>query len=173
MTRRSGAPGGRAVTRPYVDPGVLPPDDFGRPVFEFDRRLRALERAFYRHVLRVIDLDALFGLEQQLWSRLQEQGLTDDQVLDLSNTIIERALERVGRDPIRAMKEGVMGPGGHITPSPEAPHESCPFCDGEPDDGEPEDGAGSADDGGRDRDGDDDDGDGDGPPAPGPQPGAP
>ena len=142
MTRRTGAPGGRAVSRPYVEPGVLPPEDFGRPVFELDRRLRAVERAFYRHVLRVIDLDALFDLEQQLWSRLQDQGqLTDDQVLDLSNAIIERALERVGRDPTRAVRVGVIGPGGGIIPAPEEPHERCPFCDGDGDgDGGPDDG---------------------------------
>jgi hypothetical protein len=122
-----------------------PDDDFGRPVFEFDCRLRALERAFYRHVLRVIDLDALFDLEQQLWSLLQDGPLTDDQVLDLSNTIIERALERVGRDPIRTMRPGVSGPDGHVTPAPEAPHEHCPFCDDGPDDGDdgPDDGAGA------------------------------
>jgi len=139
------------VSRPYVNPGAMPPDDdFGRPVFEFDCRLRALERAFYRHVLRVIDLDALFNLEQHLWSLLQDQSqLTDDQVLDLSSVIIERALERVGRDPIRAMKEGVMGPGGHIIPAPEEPHERCPFCDGEPEDGEDgSDDAGGPNDGG-------------------------
>ena len=153
MTRRSNARG--RAKRPFVDPGVLPPDDGGRPVFEYDRRLRALERAFYRHVLRVIDLDALFDLEHQLWSLLGNHGpLTDDQVLDLSNVIIERALERVGRDPIRAMRPGVMGSDGHVTPAPEEPHEHCPFCDGEPedgesgpddDDGEPEDGEGGRD----------------------------
>jgi hypothetical protein len=88
-------------------------------VFEFDRRLRALERAFYRHVLRVVDLDALFDLEQRLWVRLADRGrLTDDQVLDLSNAIVERAFDRLGRDPIRAMQEGVIGPDGRIAPVP-------------------------------------------------------
>ena len=84
----------------------------------------------------MIDLDALFDLEQQLWSLLQDGPLTDDQLLDLSNVIIERALERVGRDPIRAMRPGVSAPGGHMIPAPEEPHEHCPFCDGEPADGE-------------------------------------
>jgi len=100
VTRRSKR--GGAIGRPYVDPGAMPPDDFDRPVFEYDRRIQEIERAFYRHVLRVIDLDALFDLEQQLWPLLQDQGqeqrpLTDDQVLDLSNAIA-RALERVGHD---------------------------------------------------------------------------
>jgi hypothetical protein len=104
---------------------------FGRPLFEFDRRLHALERALYRHVLRVIDLDALFALQRQLWPLLKDQSqLTEDQVLDLSNVFIERALERVGRDPIRAVRVGVIGPDGYVIPAPEAPHEHCPFCDG-------------------------------------------
>jgi hypothetical protein len=134
VTRRSG---GRAVIRPYVEPGILSSGDFERPVFEFDRRLRALERAFYRHLVRVVDLDALFALEQRLWVRLDaRRRLTDDQVLDLSNAIIERAFERLGRDPIRAMQEGVIGPDGRIAPAPEAPHEHCPFCDDEPEGGE-------------------------------------
>ena len=137
MTRRSNAPGGRAIGRPYVDPGNLS-ENFSHPVFEYDRRIQEIERAFYRHLLRVIDLDALFDLEQQLWSQLQDRRpLTDDQVLDLANAIIARALERVGRDPIRAMKGGAAGPDGRVIPVPEAPHEQCPFCDGEPEDGEP------------------------------------
>ena len=37
MTRRSNAPGGRAVIRPYVEPGTLSTGDFERPVFEFQR----------------------------------------------------------------------------------------------------------------------------------------
>ncbi|HWU85650.1 MAG TPA: hypothetical protein VN253_00135, partial [Kofleriaceae bacterium] len=43
-----------------------------------------------------------------------------------------------GRDPVRAMKEGVLGPGGHVVDAPEEPHERCPFCDGD-DGGEPDD----------------------------------
>jgi hypothetical protein len=155
VTRRPNAPDDRAQ-RPFSL--FLPPDRFDRPAFEFDRRLHALERAFYRHLLRVIDLDALFGLELRLWSLLCKHGrLTDDQVLDLSNVIIERALEHVGRDPIRAMRLGVIGPDGRVTPAPETPHERCPFCDsdseagdGDPDDGDddPEDGKRGPDNGG-------------------------
>jgi hypothetical protein len=98
-------------------------------MFGFDRELGTLERAFYRHLLRAIDLDALFGLEQMLWCELQELELfTDDQVLDISNAILSRALERVAHDPRRSMKEGTIGPGGRLVDVPEAPHGNCPFC---------------------------------------------
>jgi len=130
VSRRTGARGPCFAGRPYIDPGaagpLLEPD---RPMFVFDRRLGALERAFYRHLLRAIDLDALFCLEQALWSELQELELfTDDQVLDLSNAILARALERVAHDPVRSMKQGTLGPGGHVVDVPEAPHGDCPFC---------------------------------------------
>jgi hypothetical protein len=129
VSRRSG----RApcfAGRPYIDLGAAGPlQEPDRPVFGFDRRLGALERAFYRHLRRAIDLDALFGLEQLLWSELQELELfTDDQVLDLSNAILARALERVAHDPLRSMKEGTRGPGGCLVDVPEAAHGDCPFC---------------------------------------------
>ena len=103
MSRRHRARGPCFLGRPYIDPGaagpLLEPD---RPLFMFDRGLAVLERAFYRHLLRTIDLDALFGLEQMLWSELQESGLfTDEQVLDLSNAVLARAFERVAHDPPR------------------------------------------------------------------------
>jgi hypothetical protein len=98
-------------------------------MFVFDRELGALERAFYRHLLRAIDLDALFELEQLLWSELEDLELfTDDQVLDLANAILTRALERVAHDPLRSMRQGTIGPGGHLVDAPEAPHGDCPFC---------------------------------------------
>lgn len=120
--------------RPYVDPGAAGPfQEPDGPVFSFDPLLGALERAFYRHVLRTIDLDALFGLEQMLWSELQALDLfNEDQMLDISNAILARALERVARDPLRSMKEGTIGPGGHLVAVPEEPHGDCPFC-GPPD----------------------------------------
>ena len=116
--------------RPYIDPGALGPfEEPGRPVFAFDRVLGALERGFYRHLVRAIDLDAMFGLEQLLWTELQELELfTDDQVLDLANAILARALERVACDPLRSMREGKIGPDGQIVEVPEAPHGDCPFC---------------------------------------------
>lgn len=98
-------------------------------MFVFDAELAELERAFYRHLLGAIDLDALFRLEQILWAELQAKGrFTDDQVLDLSNAILGRAFERVAGDPRRSMKVGRIGPDGAIVDAPEAPHESCPFC---------------------------------------------
>jgi hypothetical protein len=98
-------------------------------MFVFDGQLAALERAFYRHLVGTIDLDALFGLEQVLWAELQAKDLfNDDQVLDLSNAILARAFERVAGDPRRSMKAARIGPGGAIIDAPEAPHEGCPFC---------------------------------------------
>ena len=116
--------------RPYVDPGAVGPlPEPDRPMFVFDRELAALEQAFYRHLRRAIDLDALFGLEQALWSELEAlERLTDDQVLDVANALLARALERVAHDPRRSMKEGRRGPGGAIVEVPEPPHGDCPFC---------------------------------------------
>jgi hypothetical protein len=118
------------ASRPYIDLGAAGPlQEPDRPVFGFDRRLGALERAFYRHLRRSIDLDALFGLEQLLWSELQDLELfTDDQVLDISNAILARALERVAHDPLRSMKGGTRGPGGCLVDIPEEAHGDCPFC---------------------------------------------
>jgi hypothetical protein len=118
--------------RPYVDPGAL---DAGRepdrPVFAFDRALGVLERAFYRHLLSAIDLDAVFGLEQLLWDELRKlDAFNEDQVLDVSNAILSRALDRVAFDPARSLKEGVPGPGGFLVELPEEPHGDCPFCKG-------------------------------------------
>lgn len=119
--------------RPFIDPGAsgvhAPLHEPDRPMFVFDRRLATLERAFYRHLRAAIDLDALFGLEQLLWSELQELDLfTDDQVLDLSNAVLARALERIAHDPRRSMRVGRIGPGGHLVDAPEEPHGDCPFC---------------------------------------------
>jgi hypothetical protein len=118
------------VGRPFIDPGAAGPlHEPEQPVFAFDRELGALERAFYRHVRRAIDLDALFGLEQLLWCELERHGpFTDDQVLDISTALLARSLERVAHDPLRSMKEGTRGPGGQLVELPEAPHEGCPFC---------------------------------------------
>ena len=130
MSRPTGPRVPFLVDRPFIEPGAAGPlYEPERPVFAFDRRLGALERAFYRHVLGAIDLDALFGLEQLLWCELERLELfTDDQVLDISNAILGRALERVAHDPLRSMREGTRGPGGQIVALPEAPHEGCPFC---------------------------------------------
>jgi hypothetical protein len=130
VSRRHAARGPCFAGRPYIDPGPAGPlREPERPLFAFDRELGALERAFYRHLLRAIDLDALFGLEQMLWSELEELELfSDEQVLDISNAILARALERVACDPLRSMKEGTIGPGGHLVDVPEAPHGDCPFC---------------------------------------------
>lgn len=130
MSRRLRARRACLAGRPYVDPGALDPlREPDRPVFGFDRALGVLERAFYRHLLRVIDLDALFGLEQLLWDELHgRNAFNDEQVLDLSNAILARALDRVAFDPVRSMKEGVPGPGGFLVELPEEPHADCPFC---------------------------------------------
>jgi hypothetical protein len=137
VPRGGGAPSQRSsrgpclAERPYVDPGDAGPfQEPERPVFVFDRDLGVLERAFYRHVRRTIDLDALFGLEQVLWLELQRLDLfTEDQVLDISNAILTRALERIANDPLRSMKEGRPGPGGSLVEIPEEPHGACPFCE--------------------------------------------
>jgi hypothetical protein len=130
VSRRTGVRGPCFAGRPFIDPGTagpfLEPD---RPLFAFDAGLCVLERSFYRHARRTIDLDALFGLEQVLWSELQDLGrFTDDQVLDLANAILTRALERLACDPRRSMREGTRGPGGQLVEVPEAPHGDCPFC---------------------------------------------
>lgn len=98
-------------------------------MFVFDGELAELERGFYRHLRRAIDLDALFELEQLLWSELEElERFTDDQVLDLANAILARSLDRVAHDPRRSMKVGAGGPGGALVEAPEEPHGDCPFC---------------------------------------------
>jgi hypothetical protein len=127
---RTGARGPCFAGRPFIDPGAAGPlEDPDRQMFVFDDQLGTLERAFYRHLRRAIDLDALFGLEQLLWSELQAlERFTDDQVLDLANAMLARALERVAHDPRRSMREGVIGPGGYLVALPEPPHGDCPFC---------------------------------------------
>ena len=130
MSRRPRPVAPRFAGRPYIDPGTFGPlPEPDRPMFVFDRELGTLERAFYRHLLRAIDLDALFELEQLLWNRLQALELfTDDQVLDLSNALIARTLDRVAHEPLRSMRPGTAGPDGAVVEVPEEPHGDCPFC---------------------------------------------
>lgn len=117
--------------RPRVDAREAEPlyDSLVPSVFFCDADLYDLERRFYQHVLRSIDFDALFRLEQQLYCELSVRDeITQDRAIDLMNAIVARSLERVIHDQVRAVKRGMVGPDGKFVETFEAPDEHCPFC---------------------------------------------
>lgn len=99
------------------------------PTFVHHARLRALEEQLYGHVLDAIDLDALHGLEQMLYSILTSRmRISSELALDLSVLMIERALVRASDDSARYLD---TGPPPGITKAERdavAFDASCPFC---------------------------------------------
>jgi hypothetical protein len=65
----------------------------------------------YGHMLRVIDLDRLFAIEQCVWSELSRLGIHDEDG-GVATTLLAEALHRVGHTPDRYVN---MIPDG-ITP---------------------------------------------------------
>lgn len=63
----------------------------------------ALAERIYGHVLRVVDLDRLYQLEQCLWSELDRLRVADDDG-DLATSLLATALYRVGCAPERHCK---------------------------------------------------------------------
>jgi hypothetical protein len=63
----------------------------------------ALSDRIYGHVLRVIDLDRLYQLEQCVWSELDRLRI-DDEDGDLATSLLAAALHRVGCAPERQCK---------------------------------------------------------------------
>ena len=51
-------------------------------------------------MLRVVDLDRLFQIEQCIWSELQRLGIDDD-LGEVAESLLADALHRVGRSPER------------------------------------------------------------------------
>lgn len=128
--RGSAAAARRFRGRPLVTGGAAHDEPLERPVFVFDQALTGLEHALYRHLIELVDLDAVFDLEQALWARLEDlEALPDELVLDVANTLIARAFERLGHDPARALRDGVVQPDGSVAPAPAAPHGECPLCE--------------------------------------------
>jgi hypothetical protein len=98
------------------------------PTAEHREQLAALERQLYGHVLECIDWNALFGLEQMLWSVLDELGIDDCEVaVDLAKAMISRAIVHASDDPATACSSVPYG----ITKAEAKAvsfDEACPFC---------------------------------------------
>jgi hypothetical protein len=62
----------------------------------------------YGHVLRLVDLDRLYQLEQCLWSELGRQRIHDE-MGDLATSLLAEALHRVGHAPERHAKTTPVG----------------------------------------------------------------
>jgi hypothetical protein len=67
---------------------------------EQQAQVAVLAERVYGHVLRVVDLDLLYGLEQVLWSELDRLKIRDNDG-DLATALLSEALHRVGHAPDR------------------------------------------------------------------------
>jgi hypothetical protein len=63
-------------------------------------RLADLAERLFGHVMRVVDLQALYQLDQCLWSELDMLRVEDDEG-ELAKAMVAEALHRVGRSPDR------------------------------------------------------------------------
>ncbi|NVB83151.1 MAG: hypothetical protein HOV81_32555 [Kofleriaceae bacterium] len=72
-----------------------------------ERATKLLDEIVFERVLGFVDLDGLFGFEQELWCALAECGLDDDAIAEASKAMIDRALARIAEDPRRY---GTFGP---------------------------------------------------------------
>ena len=66
-----------------------------------ERATKLLDEVVYERVLGFLDLDGLFGFEQELWSALGECGVDEDHIGVEAKAMIDRALARIGDDPRR------------------------------------------------------------------------
>ena len=91
-------------------------------------KLLALAEQLYGHVVECIDFDALFGLEQMLWSLVEKAGLgkLDDEG-DLSKAMIRRCLVRAAFDPNTAFTDVPFGITKEEAKAANFDPE-CPFC---------------------------------------------
>ncbi|MGN6109904.1 MAG: hypothetical protein ACTHU0_32655 [Kofleriaceae bacterium] len=67
---------------------------------------QVLHDLIYERVLGLIDLDALFRFEQELWLVLGRIGLDDDRIGELADELVARSLRRAAEDPRRHMVLG-------------------------------------------------------------------
>lgn len=97
-----------------------------RALYAEPKGLGAIADAFYNHVLEALDLAALDGLEQELWSVLDAAGIHDE-VGDISSKIVRDAIIRLADDPMRHISTVPYG----ITKAEAkaaAFDDGCPFC---------------------------------------------
>lgn len=71
-------------------------------------QVRALAERLYGHVFRAVARDALYGIEQLLWSELDRLEVPDD-LGDVASALLAEALFRLAFDPARSCQ---------TTPSP-------------------------------------------------------
>ena len=89
--------------------------------------LGELTKQLYGHVMDAIDFEALFQLEQMLWSLLPQCGIEDDDDGDLASRLIAEAIVRASKDPARHVS---FVPAGITKAEAKAVDfdERCPFC---------------------------------------------
>jgi hypothetical protein len=85
---------GRSVAAQLDTAGVAPQARSG---------ITDLADRIYGHVLRIVDLDRLYQLEQCVWSELDRLRI-DDENGDLATSLLAEALHRVGCEPERQYK---------------------------------------------------------------------
>ena len=62
---------------------------------------KLLDDVLYQRVLDCIDLEALAHLEQELWAAVYDGGTNEDDSLRVAHEMLDRAFERMQRDPRR------------------------------------------------------------------------
>jgi hypothetical protein len=83
-----------------------------------EQATKLLDDLIYERVLSFIDLDGLFGFEQELWCAYEELGPGGDHVAVAAKTMIDRALVRLCEDPRRYMTFGEPYGGSPLGSSP-------------------------------------------------------
>jgi hypothetical protein len=94
-----------------------------------EQATKLLDDLVYERVLSFIDLDGLFGFEQELWCAYEELGASGDNVPIAVKTMIDRALVRLCEDPRRYMTFGEPYGGSPLGSSPlgRSPSRSSPL----------------------------------------------
>lgn len=67
---------------------------------EAKAKIDQLREKLYGHVLRLVDLDVLYAIEQMLWSLVGRTGVDDEESV-LTNALLAEALANVPYDPER------------------------------------------------------------------------
>ncbi|MBA3538245.1 MAG: hypothetical protein H0T79_01330 [Deltaproteobacteria bacterium] len=77
------------------------------PLLSSTQAEQLLDEVIYERVLAMVDLDALWKLEQELWFELDGiEGVDEDRIPELSKAMVDRALARLVGEPRRYMKVG-------------------------------------------------------------------
>ncbi len=75
---------------------------------EAKAKIDALRDKLYGHVKRVIDGNALFGIEQMLWGLIDQTGIYDEEAA-LAEAMLAEALGSIAYDPHRNVRDEPYG----------------------------------------------------------------